>query len=737
LKYNNRKSLIIFLFALVNTFFFIAPDITNASTFEFEPAIMEYNQGCSYSVNIIIDTNGVESNSADIIINYDPFKIDILDSNLIKSGLQIQPGTVYDTYFGNQIDTNTGEIRLTGATFSGSFNGRGTFASIKFKSKSSITSADFNINIIGTGENISLDSNIVSAISSNDTLSSVINGKYTFISKSCIPDTIAPLIAFITPQNNQTNVLPGSDIQINIQDSDSGIDLSTVKITINDFVYDQNDERFTYTGTDSNYIITIDPYTDFPLDKISTITTRVEDKEGNISKSSITFNTPKTPEDREAPLITFLHPKEGDTIGLTDRISIRIIDKDSKVNINAVELTLNGVIYTLNDSEFTYIEDVNGYIIYLQPSSPLPTNKSSKLTIFSQDNLGNIILQSITFNVPKVIPPKTEISKIISHIGGFLLEATDLTTKFIDKSEEITIISAIATITVIAPTAIVGTTVTIIELPLLIQRFIFGILGFLGIRKKGKNFGYVYDSITKSPLSLAIVRFYNKAGQLIRTEITNSYGQFNSTIDDGEYKLVISKAEYKFPSKIILGNTDGPIANIYHGQTSKFNSKDISNLSIPMDPRGISIKVGTYKLKKLLLFTWNTIGFLLFAVGFIQSIMHLRNTLTTLNMAIFFVYLILLVILILKINPFRRSLGIVYKNKKKMSGIKIILKKLGEDKILDHRVTDKNGKYTFVVPHGSYKIELTNETSYNVKYGESLVHKGNKPIIFGRKININ
>jgi hypothetical protein len=713
---------------------FIIPINVQAATFSFDPETASYIQGCTYNVDVLIDTEGSTSNSADIIINFDPNEVEIIDSDLLNTGIQITPGNAYTSYFGNQVDILIGEIRLTGVNLAGNFNGEEIFGSFEFKSQDLITSADFDIYMTGVGPEVSLDSNIASSVSSNDLLSGVTNGSYTFITGSCIPDNSPPIIAFITPQNGQTGVPVTSDIQINIQDADSGIDLSEVIIIFNGVTYDMNDSRFTYTGTESNYIITIDPSENFPVDISSTITVIAKDNSGNSAESSITFNTPETPEDTEAPVVTFLHPTDGETIPVTDQISIRISDIDNDVDINSIEITLNGIIYTILDNEFTYIEDGDGYIIYLQPSFPLPDNEMSSLSIFSKDNLGNTSINSITFNIPIVIPIKED--NIITQIEDIIAKAAEVTTQFISESEELTVGAALATITVIAPTAIVGTTVAIIEIPLLIQRFLFGILGFLGIRKKGRNFGYVYDSITKAPLSLAIVRFYNNVGKLIQTEVTSSYGQFNTEIDDGEYRLVVSKSAYKFPSRYVIGNTDGPIANIYHGQLGQFKETDISSLSIPMDPLDRNRNTLLYRFMKAFRFIWNTTGFLLFSIGFIQSIMHLLSAQTTLNIIIFFIYLLLLILLVLKVNPFKRNVGIIYKERKKQAGVGILLKKLGEDKVLDHRFSDEKGKYHFIVTPGSYKIELANEETYTIRKGDTFINRGNKPTVFGRKIDI-
>jgi len=76
-------------------------------------------------------------------------------------------------------------------------------------------------------------------------------------------------------------------------------------------------------------------------------------------------------------------------------------------------------------------------------------------------------------------------------------------------------------------------------------------------RKKRKPWGVVYDSITKKPLDLAIVRLYDKkSNRLISTQVTDSKGRYNFIVDPGKYYLHVSKPDYKFPSKIMRGKAN-------------------------------------------------------------------------------------------------------------------------------------------------------------------------------------
>ncbi|TSC90638.1 MAG: Kelch repeat type 1-containing protein, partial [Candidatus Berkelbacteria bacterium Licking1014_96] len=76
----------------------------------------------------------------------------------------------------------------------------------------------------------------------------------------------------------------------------------------------------------------------------------------------------------------------------------------------------------------------------------------------------------------------------------------------------------------------------------------FNFLEWLGVRKKGKPWGVVYDYLTKKPLNLAVVRLMEKDGGKVREMyITSKKGGFTFAPDKGRYYLLAYKSEYQFP----------------------------------------------------------------------------------------------------------------------------------------------------------------------------------------------
>jgi hypothetical protein len=380
---------------------------------------------------------------------------------------------------------------------------------------------------------------------------------------------------------------------------------------------------------------------------------------------------------------------------------------------------------TINDIEFWKVEGVTGTAIQGYTPEEVELTQGTEVEVEEE---------TITPEEPESTFAK--VTKVLDQTGEAIVEAAEVATEFIVESEEITAVAAVASAAVVLPTVVTSSAVVLVELPVLIQRFVVSILSFFGIRKKGRKFGYVYDSLTKAPLSLAVVRFYNKAGQLVETEVTSSYGQFNSKIGEGEYKLSVAKSGYKYPSKMVIGKTDGPISNIYHGSLEKFNDKDIRELSLPMDSAKLNTKEKAYALGHAITGVWNFIGFLMFAVGLFQSIMHLISDVTVMNIIMVVVYAVLAGLIVMKLFPNRQNNGVIYKGKDVQAKVEVQLKKKGEDRVLDHRFTDDDGKYHFVTTPGSYTISLPKVKDYVIKGGDSYTNKGKKPTVFGRRIDI-
>lgn len=280
----------------------------NAAKFHFNPANAAINQTCISSVNIDIDPEGSVSNAAEVIINYNPSEIEIIDQDADLNGIQIRGGNAFQNYIYNVVDNGAGRITLAGASFTNFLQTRRVFATIQFRSQPSITSASFNIVYSGFG--VTNDSNIADSTSNLDLLNGVTNANYTFNVGSCQTSSSIPQVEFLNISNGQTDVPLNADVVIRVTDDLVDIDLNSIVIMINGRSYTIQSPEVTFVGSNGNYTFTLNPEIDFPDQESVIASIRGQNVAGVDFYDYIIFNTPGS-----APLEC---ENIEDTINITD-----------------------------------------------------------------------------------------------------------------------------------------------------------------------------------------------------------------------------------------------------------------------------------------------------------------------------------------------------------------------------------------------------------------------------------
>ncbi len=158
---------------------FILPIQVNAATLGLSPGSAEWTTGCTNTLSIVIDTEGVNSLAADAFLRYNPNEIEIIDQNGGIGGVQLGIGSVYESYPGNIV--SNGIIRLTGFNRSGFFNGRGILGNIKVRGKPGVNSSTISFQF---SPGSSVDSNVADQ-NSSDALRSVSNATIFFKPGKC------------------------------------------------------------------------------------------------------------------------------------------------------------------------------------------------------------------------------------------------------------------------------------------------------------------------------------------------------------------------------------------------------------------------------------------------------------------------------------------------------------------------------------------------------------------------
>ena len=250
------------------------------------------------------------------------------------------------------------------------------------------------------------------------------------------------------------------------------------------------------------------------------------------------------------------------------------------------------------------------------------------------------------------------------------------------------------------------------------------ILSSLGLRKNRRQWGTVYDSVTKQPLDPAYVILEDKKGNEVATSITDLDGRFGFLVPSGKYRLVAKKTNYTFPSsKLFNKNNDELYNNLYFGELIELEEGKIILKNIPMDPKGFDWNEFEKKDKNLLKFhspksrIFAQISNALFYFGLILAVMLLFIKPDVYNIIMFALYALL--ILVKRIDEKSKSYGTIrYKESElpvSFAIVRIFQKK--EKKEIFHRVADQFGHYYCLLPKGEYYITIEKK-NYDGSYSK-------------------
>jgi len=253
---------------------------------------------------------------------------------------------------------------------------------------------------------------------------------------------------------------------------------------------------------------------------------------------------------------------------------------------------------------------------------------------------------------------------------------------------------------------------------LIIVRGLGLIAEFLGIKKRTKKWGVVYDAQTKRPLDPAYVTIYDAQGKEIESKVTDMDGRFGFLVGSGAYKMVAHKTNYAFPATTIAGTSDDLYDSVYKGELIEINNPDILKLNIPMDPVGvdwneqIKKKIMSFNPKREILL--KRLSSILFWIGLIISPIIYWAVPSTLNLVILTSYLVLAGLRTVGFKA--RNYGRVYDKETgtpiPFAKIKVLLRIPGlpEQRLLT-AVADVTGRYyILVVGKGGYILNITGTT---------------------------
>jgi hypothetical protein len=262
---------------------------TQAATISLVQGAEDFKTSCKGEVDIFIDATNESSNGADIELRYNPSQIQIIDSISDASGIQILQADAYDTIFFNDVNESTGTIRIAAGSFVKKLSSSQKFATIEFVPKDGVTSSNITIRFDGVGQ--TFDSNVADSSTSYDILKSVTNLTFNVSKGECSGDTAVPEIIFTNPGQNQSYTNVSEPITFEVTDT-SGVDLDSLKISINGKLYTKESSELEATKIENGYRFSLQISEDLLLESPDFMVVEINDSAGNKLYKQIAFNLP-------------------------------------------------------------------------------------------------------------------------------------------------------------------------------------------------------------------------------------------------------------------------------------------------------------------------------------------------------------------------------------------------------------------------------------------------------------
>ena len=257
----------------------------------------------------------------------------------------------------------------------------------------------------------------------------------------------------------------------------------------------------------------------------------------------------------------------------------------------------------------------------------------------------------------------------------------------------------------------------------LIPAKLFGLfMGALGIKRKKKQWGTVYDSVTKRPLDPVYVSLINtETNKEVAGVITDIDGRYGFLPLPGKYRIEVNKTNYLSPSINMKGRLFDEVYNdLYFGEEIVITTEgEIITKNIPMDSLSFDwnefaktkMNVNTFMKGKDIM--WAKIFNVLFGVGAIVALVSLIFAPAPYNFIISGLYILSY---IFNYMVFKTKKSGTLKEKNTNIPLSFAIVKIfreGEDTPLVKKIADKFGDYYALIPNGRYymKVDKKNDDS--------------------------
>lgn len=264
--------------------------------------------------------------------------------------------------------------------------------------------------------------------------------------------------------------------------------------------------------------------------------------------------------------------------------------------------------------------------------------------------------------------------------------------------------------TVIAPTtaAVVVAAVAPSLASIVVPFFQFAFLQPLLLfgRKKRQTWGQIYNSFTKLPIDLAMVRLLDgKTKRVLQSRVTDAQGRYFFIAEPGNYFIEVNKPGFTFPSNLLQGiKSDGKLLDIYHGEAVEVTESGIGiTPNIPIDP------MGAHKTPRRIIWEkrWRALQHLIALSGIILTVIALYIAPVWYLWIFLGIHIFAYFGFVRFVKPKKPTgWGLVYEKDSEVPIGSAIVRLFTKqyNKLVSTQVTDKKGRYAFLVGPSEYYV---------------------------------
>lgn len=245
-----------------------------------------------------------------------------------------------------------------------------------------------------------------------------------------------------------------------------------------------------------------------------------------------------------------------------------------------------------------------------------------------------------------------------------------------------------------------------VALPLLRYLFLQPLV-LLGQRKK-REWGTVYNSLTKLPVDLAMVRLVDpETKRIIQSRVTDFNGRYILFADPGTYQIEVSKVGFVFPTAVLSGvHTDGRLVDLYHGEKVAVEEEDRPiSVNIPLDPAGTDRTPRRIVWENRLRLVQHSVS-ITGIVTTLATFLIKPSTLTAVYLAIHVFLYVLFLGLFQPKKP--KQWGTVYDASSREPVKRAIVRLFANEynKLIATQITGSKGRYAFLVGPNTYRVSV-------------------------------